>query len=478
MKILKIQFWLTAILFSFCAPCAFAANVMINEIMYHPASENLNESYVELYNPTAGAVDLSGWQFTKGFQYVFPANTTLAAGGYLVVAADGTAFAGKYPGVLNFVAGWTPPMSTHVQLSDAGGNVISDVNFSKDGDWATRILTTNYPAAFGILSWEWLVPSDGIGASLELMNPNLSESYALNWDSSTVMDGTPGSPNSVATTNIAPIITGVVNTPVIPKPTDVVTVSARIVDEHASGLTVTLFYRNASSVNPPAFSSVSMFDDGAHNDGLAADGIYAAILPAQPNGTVIEFYLQATDLEGHTRIYPKVIPDANSSRTANFLYQVDGNTDNGSQPVYRLIMTETERQQIYQDGRGCPTSDSDANVNATFISVDGIVSGGTTTQMRYNVSIRNRGHGSRTANPNNYHVTIPSDRKWKDLSGLNLNSQYAFSQVLGSAVFRRLEYSDGRIPRRAGGGQQHQSDEPVRFAGQQLVRLLRGKRAV
>ena len=72
------------------------------------------------------------------------------------------------------------------------------------------------------------------------------------------------------------------------------------------------------------------------------------------------------------------------------------------------------------------------------VGTEAIVSGGAATQVRYIVDIRNRGHGSRTANPNNYHVNIPGDRKWKDLSGLNLNSQYAFSQILGSAVFRRL----------------------------------------
>ena len=283
------------------------------------------------------------------------------------------------------------------------------------------------------------MPHDGLGSSLELMNPNLPNSYALNWASSSALNGTPGGPNSSAQTNIAPVITGVKHVPAIPKPTDVVTISARIIDEHTNGLTVALYYRNASSLTPPAFCRLPMVDDGAHNDGLAADGIYAAIVPAQPNNTVIEFYLQATDLEGHVRIYPNVIPPTNSLRTANLLYQVDGSVYNGSQPIFRLIMTEMERQQVYLNGRGCPASDSDANMNATFITVDGIVSGGTTMQVRYNTDVRNRGHGTRTSNPNNYHVNIPSDRKWKGLSGVNLNSQYAFSQALGSAVFRKLE---------------------------------------
>ena len=79
---------------------------------------------------------------------------------------------------------------------------------------------------------------------------------------------------------------------VIAQPTDVVTVSARIVDEHTNGLAVTLNYRVDGAAG---FTATPMFDDGTHGDGLAGDGIYGAILPAQPASTVVEFYLQARD---------------------------------------------------------------------------------------------------------------------------------------------------------------------------------------
>jgi hypothetical protein len=421
------------------------AQVLINEVMYHPASDNLGESYIELRNLAATNANLSGWRFTKGLQFTFPTNTTLAPGAYLAIAADSTAFANKYPGVTNFVAGWTPPMGSHLRLETATGDVINEFTFSNDGDWAARILTTNGFVSYGVLGWEWYAPHDGSGSSLELINANLPNTYALNWGSSSTPDGTPGQPNSIAQTNAAPIITSVAHAPIIPQPTDVVTVSARVVDEHTNGLTVTLFYRNATTTNPPAFTSMPMIDDGAHNDGLAADGIYAAILPAQPNATVIEFYLQASDLEGNARTYPAVIPPTSSARTANLLYQVDAAAYTGSQPIYRLIMTELERLQLYQLARGCPgtspgaSMDSDANMNGTWITSDGVSTDGTTTQLRYNIGIRNRGHGTRKSDPNNYHVNIPGDRPWKNLAGINLNSQYAFCQVLGSAIFRRLE---------------------------------------
>ena len=182
-----------------------------------------------------------------------------------------------------------------------------------------------------------------------------------------------------------------------------------------------------------------MFDDGQHGDGLPNDGLYGAILPSQPDHTIIEFFLQATDLEANTRAYPNYLPPANSQRTANLLYQVDSGVYSGSQPLYRLIMTEMERAELNTiGGPNCPDYDSDAQMNATWITSDGVVTGGTSTQVRYNVGVRNRGHGTRHTRPNNYHVNIPGDRPWKDLVGINLNSQYSYSQVLGSAVFRLL----------------------------------------
>jgi hypothetical protein len=409
--------------------------VIVNEIMYHPASENLRESYVELYNPGTTAANLSGWQFTKGLQFAFPTNTTLAPGGYLVVAADGAVFAATHPGVANYISGWTPPMGSHLVLEDASGQIISEVHYYNDGDWATRVLTNNGFAAYGHYGWEWLAPHDGLGNSLELINPALPNTHAQNWGSSSEINGTPGRANSIASTNTAPIITEVQHQPAIPRSTDSVTISARIVDEHADGLAVTLNWRLDGGAS---FNTAAMHDDGAHGDGLAGDGIFGALLPAQADGVVVEFFLQATDKENNTRTYPVYGLTTASSRTANLLYQVDNGTYTGAQPVYRVIMREDERAELYQMGRKFPDGDSDAQMNATWITSDNVMSGGATTQLRYLCGARNRGHGTRLSNPNNYHVNIPGDRAWKGLTGINLNSQFSHSQVLGSAVFRSL----------------------------------------
>jgi len=435
--------WL-CLLWVWCAATPLPAQtVVINEIMYHPPTTNLLEEWFEIYNPGTNAVDLSGWQVTKGVEFTFPTNTVIGVGGYLVVAADRATFTNHYPTVSNFVAGWIGDLGHSLELSDNLGQVVNSIEFFNDGDWAPLILGLNGVVGavdpFGGLGWESFALHDGYGASLELINPKLPNTYAHNWGANRSTNSTPGRVNSIATNNVAPFIAEVGHIPIIPQPTDPVTIVARIVDEHTNGLSVALRWRLDGAAS---FTTNSMFDDGAHGDGLANDGIYGIILPAQANATIVEFSVQARDLEGLVRVYPNFTPGA-STRTANLLYQVDNGTYSGAQPVYRMIMTEAERAylQAYSDNSASvtATTDSDANMNATWITTDGVVTGGVTTQLRYNVGVRNRGHGSRTANPHNFHVNIPSDRLWKKVSGINLNSQYAHSQLLGSAIFRRTE---------------------------------------
>jgi len=67
-------------------PSVDESAIVINEIYYHPPSENSAEEWVELYNKGAAAVDLTDWHL-HGTGFDFP-NVTIPAGGYLVVAAD------------------------------------------------------------------------------------------------------------------------------------------------------------------------------------------------------------------------------------------------------------------------------------------------------------------------------------------------------------------------------------------------------
>lgn len=413
-----------------------AMPIVINEIMYHPASENILEEFIELHNRGGTAVNLAGWRLRRAVRFDFPA-VSIPPGGYLVVCADPATFAAKYPGVTNVVGPWSGFLNNsdeEIQLEDAQGNLVTSVRYADEGDWAVR---QRGPNDLNHRGWTWYAAHDGGGKSLELMNPALPNDAGQNWAPSLPTNGTPGRPNSVLTNNVAPLILGVRHFPIIPKSTDPVQVTARIVDEALPSVTVTLHHR-IDSTTPGPFTVVPMTDDGQNGDAVAGDGLYTGVIPPHPNDTVVEFYIQAIDLDGRVRTWPPPAIAAwdgagPTGQVANALYQVDDRPYNptNNQPLYKLIMTAAEAAELASIP--CSSSqNSDALMNGTFISLD--TSG---VELRYLVGFRNRGHATRCANPPNYHVSFRHDERWKGVTDLTLNSQNAHVQHLGSVLARK-----------------------------------------
>ena len=409
-----------------------AADVIITEIMHHPIPYEPGTEYIELHNRGDAPANLNGWRFSKGVDYTF-GNAVLGAGDYLVVAGDLGRFQAKYPGVVNAVGGWTGRLSKsqeEIELRDSLGQSMDSVTYADEGDWADR---RRGPLDRGHQGWVWTQPADGEGYSLELVNLRLTNNEGQNWRSSSVVNGTPGTPNSVAASDIPPMILDLRQTPIIPRSTEPVTITTRIIDELGTAKTAMLYYR-VDAASPPPFASIAMRDDGAGSDAVAGDGTWTGVLPPQADRAVVEFYVWASD-GTNTRTWPGPTDAGGAIQGANLLYQVDNSTYTGTQPVYRIIMTEAERAELADigsdPGDGVSEEDSGAQMNATFISADSV-----STQIRYNAGVRNRGHGTRHGPPNNFRVNIPSDRTWNDLGALNFNCRYTPSQVIGSAVYR------------------------------------------
>ena len=142
-------------------------------------------------------------------------------------------------------------------------------------------------------------------------------------------------------------------------------------------------YRNDGA---GSFNSVAMHDDGTNGDLVAGNGIWSGVLPPQPDKTIVEFYVSASD-GTLTRTLPTPSDDS-GGHAANALYQVDNTVYGGTQPIYRFIMTDAERAELADIGNGGPSADqnSDAQMSATFIAIDGV-----DTEVRYSGGIRNRG---------------------------------------------------------------------------------------
>lgn len=440
------------------------AGVVINEIHYHPVSENSAEEFIELHNTDPLAADVSGWVFTSGISFTIPAGTVIPADGFLVVAADGGTFSAAHPEVTAVVAGWNGILSNsanRITLKDSTGVTMDDVRYSDDGDWGLR--RKDWWSNYGHKGLSWDSGADGKndaapysnatadilpkGRTLELINRNFDNSTGQNWAASLTAGGTPGAVNSAAATDIAPIIRDVSHFPAIPKSDEPVHVTATISDELGSPQSASVFWRTDGATG---FTEVPMADDGLHGDGIGADGVYGAILPVQPNGTIVEFYLTATDgALARSWPAPAAGDDAGltSQQSANCLYQVDDTVYAGSMPIYRIIMKAADKTELaginangasgshphpFYSGETADQTLSHARFNASFVTVDG-----TGTSIRYRAGIRNRGNGSRDNQPQGLNVMFPNDDPWAGVTQINLNTQYTPYQVLGAVLFAK-----------------------------------------
>lgn len=415
-------------LFLSIAPWVGAMPV-INELMFHPRGnpvENIGEEWVELYNPSAEAIDLSGWQFTRGIDYRVPDGTVLAADGYLLVASDPTAFGEKYPELnVAVIGGWSGRLSNDsesVRLEDVEGSVVDELDYATQGDWAIRVPSEPERE---IIGWVWESPADGEGHTLEKRQPLISISSGMAWSVSTEEGGTPGAVNSVFEEDIAPIIEGAFHRPKIPTPTDIITVSARVVDDFDPDPRVTLFYRVDGS-------------DAWQEEEFSRDGeVYEASMGSFEHEQILEYYIEAKDSNEQSHTWPR--PTGNDAReqVTNAHLQVDENYEPGvwepgAPPRYRIIMTGAERARFKQ-AQDLSSGFNPVNVafHATFVSEDG-----RGVKVRQQIAVRDRGFSSRSGTPVNYHVAFPSGDRWNGRKSIQLNSRFPFSQALGAAMFQ------------------------------------------
>ena len=394
-------------------------NIVINEIMYNPSSGSDLDEFIELTNIGTTPVSLDGWEFTMGVNFTFPA-FTLFPGEFLVVAADSTTFETTYGALPNVLGGWTGKLSNsseHIKLVNQSGDQVDEVSYFDQGDWGIRQRTT----VNGEQGWSWTSDADGLGSSLELINPALPNNQGQNWIASQNTTPTPAMANSTTLDETAPLILDVEHFPKIPTSSDPIGITAELRGEFGQAIGGTLYYR-VSAQNPGPFQTSPMFDDGHHRDAEANDGIFGFMLPPSPNGTVYEFYIESSD-GTNTRTWPA---PASNGQTANALLQVDDEANNIDHGFYRLILPVSEYNQWQGINRG-----SNAMMNATLILDDG-----TGPKVRYLAGVRVRGAGSRSHTPPPMRVAIPRDKEWNNMTRMNLNTKFTYLQFLGMKLFQ------------------------------------------
>ena len=395
--------------------------VIISEIMYNPSSGDPSEEYIELHNLGSGPVPLKGWSFSSGVNFKFP-EVGILPGEYYVIAANPEKFVSTYGVLDNLIGPWEGQLSNRgerLRIKDALGDEVDDVTYSDQGDWAIRMSEDDPSVLRDENGWKWSTPADGGGASLQLANINVSNKYGQNWF--TGNSPTPGSKNDTSLTLNAPLILNVRHSPPVPRSGQEVVVSTKLRGVEDFNLEANLYWR-VSTLDPGDFIESTMQDQGINGDLKSGDGIFSALVPAQDNETVIEFYIKSTAGDS-VRRWPNI---GKSEEGPNALFQFDDESFSGSQPVYRMVMTAIEDRDFRFRNFN---SSSDAQKNATLI-----VRQGEDYDIRYQCGVRVRGAGSRTRNPRNNRLNIPRDNPLSGTTKINLNSQYIYLQLLGSRL--------------------------------------------
>ena len=411
---------------------------VISEIMFHPPHENGGEDpgdeWIEIHNPGFRSLELAGWSL-EGVGYTFP-DISIPERGFLVVASDVAAFRARYPNVSLVTGSWSGRLSNRgetIRLLDHEGNEIDRVSYSDGGDWAMR---RRGPEDKGHFGWAWTNPADGGGSSLELQSLTARNDTAQNWTASLPHGGTPGARNSTLEVNVPPFIEDVSHAPAVPTPRDLVLVRARLTDDLSPNVDGELHHR-VSSLPASEFTITAMRDDGLGGDEIAGDDIHTAVLPAHPEGTVVEFFVKAlvrSQGRPRTTLQSRTWPGTTSpggDQEANLLYQVDSERDTGRTPFYRIILSAPELAEFSNISLTSQDRDTNALFNATFIAG---LDGEHTTY--YRCGVRLRGASTRQRYPRNLKLELPSTHGWQGCDELNLNTQFTYNQLLGSAFYR------------------------------------------
>lgn len=334
---------------------AYAApeDVVINELMYSPLSENDGDEFLELRNRGGTPVDLSGWCF-GGITLCFASGTTIAANGYLVVARDAARFNQTYGVTADAIyTGGLSNGGETISLRDGGGATIDSVAYLDRAPWPGT--------------------PDELGPSLELIDPTQDNNDPVNWAASTATSrSTPKRVNSVNGVGVGPRISAVTADPAVPNANQAVTVGATITDQTSA----VVRYR----IDFGAEQTVPMQSVGGD--------AYTATLPGVAAGHLLRYRVEATNAARTSRV-----PRADD--TIGWQGVVARNGVTSAIPVFEWFIADADYNAI----TGNPTADI---TRSAVISYNGTVID--------NVQVNIRGQGSQDAPKPNWKFEMPRNR--------------------------------------------------------------------
>jgi hypothetical protein len=305
-----------------------AAGVPIFSDTLAPAdfTDNVHE-FIEIQNRGAEAVDLSGWSFSSGVEYTFPAGTTVPPGAFKVIAKDAARIQTKY-GITDVLGNYQGKLSNDgeaVTLVNAAGAVIDSVNYSARFPWAQSA-----DALGAAKDWLGFDPAayQYKGRSLERVSFTASANDPANWLASPLETGpTPGTANTISRPVPKPVVVAFSAThpdgsPAI-RPANSVSVSATFSSTVALSNVQLEYFVDNIEIFTETVTTLGM------TEAPVGSGQYTATIPAsvQLSRGIVRFRFKADRGEGSEIVSPraddpKIVPAINNTRTAWHAYFV------------------------------------------------------------------------------------------------------------------------------------------------------------
>ncbi len=460
-RIPRMSKFLLAFLFAALACTQAFAQVVLNEIHYHPVeipafdaagnpvfqgtataadfTDDVHE-FIELRNAGATAVDVSGWKITGGVDFTIPAGTTIAAGGFKVVAKNPARIQTVYAiaGVLGPWVGNLKNGGETVRLLDAAGAAVDTVNYDREFPWP------NSPDGLGAADDFTLLNSatyQYTGRSLQRVSASAVANDPANWLASPLSPGpTPGAANAVSRA--------------VPKPVALAFSAAQLSDE-SPVIRATQQVRigiTMSSLTALTNVQVEYFVDAI--DGATAyseprstvamtalgNNQFAATLPGQADRSVVRWRVKADRGDGVEQVFPRtddaaIVPVGATAREVWASYFVQPVRTTTTTAIYDVFISNSD-----------PT-------NAAFNGLNGLAA------MNYNIT----GNPKRVTNSA---VTgLPRDTPYVPATAQLWNGSVPCIFVVNGVVRdAHVRYHGSRYNRQAG-----RNSFKMRFADTQLI---------
>ena len=240
--------------------------------------------------------------------------------------------------------------------------------------------------------------------------------------------GTPGLANSTAVANAGPTATGLAQQPVVPGGGVPVTVSAAVADPQGVAA-VQLYYR----VNSGAWQNIAMT--------LGAVGRHTGTVPGQAAGSLVQFYLRATDGSGAVADYPA------DGAAGGFFYRVANNDADASglRANLRILVAPEHETLLF--------TNTNRMGNDTFPAT--VIEDERTAYYGCRVRLKGSAFGRYAATEFGYSIDFPADQPFR---GVHVSVSIERAGNLKEIIAKH-------ILNRAGGGYWSQYDDVAKING-------------